>query len=335
MTSVLMFLGYLFYVSPRTAQFLLNPSLSAVLSNFLKKINPIQQSCGRVRKVPLYPKAKNRCQNASLTAEAALVFPVFFFCMLYLLWMFLVLMAEVEIARAGIVSCREAAAFSYVADRLETDECKAPEKITRIFGESIVRDASALALFYLNCDRDLLKSAHVAQGVSGLWMESEPREDGFCFQIHYRVSSFGGLLDKKDTFHSCDLVYRSWTGTKMAVNTQDVVPEKEMVYMVPNGEVYHLYKNCSHIDRTVLELKSGDLRYGRNQAGAVYRSCEYCKPDANELDRVYVTNYGSRYHATSSCPSLERNPSPVELSKVKDKYRVCKVCAARQEENEE
>lgn len=335
MASVLRFLGYLFCVSPQTAQFLLNPSLSAVLSNFLKKINLIQQSCGRVRKVPLYPKAKNRCQNASLTVEASLVFPVFFFCMLYLLQMFLVLMAEVEIARAGIVSCREAAAFSYVAERMETGECKAPEKITRIFGESVVRDASALALFYLNCDKDLLKRARVAQGVGGLWMESRPQEDGVLFQIHYRVSSFGGLLEQKDSFHSCNLVYRSWTGTETAANTELSDREEQKVYMVPNGEVYHLYKDCTYIDRTVRELRSDQLRYTRNESGATYRACDYCRPNPEDLDRVYVTRYGTRYHATSACPSVERNPSAVALSKVEKKYRLCKSCEARQEENEE
>lgn len=262
--------------------------------------------------------------------EAAFAFPIFFFAVLYLIQMFVVLQAELAIAEAGLVSAREAAAFSYTAERLSDGETAAVDKLLALFDKKIVRDGAATALFYGRCDKELLKLAGVAEGLGGIWVDTSKEEERVQLSIHYRVKPENALFPRKQAYYCLHLVYRNWTGEGGEANRAEEGAGQK-VYLADHATVYHLDKDCTYINIKVSGIISGKIGEVRNASGAKYYPCEFCEPVLRENEAVYVTLYGTRYHALSSCSALKRSPRECPLEEVKEKYRVCKKCGGQQE----
>lgn len=292
-----------------------------------KHILKIKLSCGSFHNNPSCRENKNRYQSASLTVEAALAFPVFFFCVLYLLQMFLVLQAELAAAEAGLTSARDAAVVSYAAERLKKGESAIPEKILSVFDYKIVRDAAATAVFYERVDRQLFKRAGVAQGIGGLWTDTQMQGKKLQFQIYFSVQPGNALFPKSRGYYCISLMARPWTGEgelKKEQAGQEQAQEK--AYLAENATVYHLYADCTYINIKTQAVASKEINSQKNASGAKYYACEFCKPVLGKTDFVYITVFGTRYHALSSCSAIERRPREVSLEEAKENYRLCTKC---------
>jgi len=333
MISVLMFFRRLFEFSLKTAVLLTSPSLSAVFTYLWLQLKyGLKGACEKSPKNPLRQRSKSRYQNASLTVEASVAFPVFFFAVFYLIQMFSVLRAEIVIAEAGITSAREAAAYSYVAERLADGENAAAETILKLFDQKIVRDVAMTGLFHARCDRELLEQAGVAQGYSGIWVNSENVCDKVQAEIYYKVKPPNVLTEEKGRFYVMRLVYRNWTGEGRTDKDGDKnEEEKELVYMTEYGTVYHLSRTCSYIKIDVSAVLSQQIGEKRNASGAKYYACEFCSPVLKYGSNVYITEYGTRYHALSSCSAIKRNVKECALEEVKQTYNICSRCGKKAE----
>lgn len=333
MISVLMLFWQKKNFSLKTAAILSSPSLAVVFTNLwfhFKKI--LQRTCEKVHKNPLCQKRKSRYHSASLTAEASLAFPVFFFAVLYLVQMFSVLRAELVIAEAGITSAREVAAYSYVAERLADGENAIAGKLLDLFDQKIVRDATMTGVFHFRCDKEILQQAHVAQGYSGIWVSTEESGDKTQAEIYYKVKPQNVLTEEKGRFYVMRLIYRNWTGEGRAKNSEDDAPEeKNTVYMTEHGTVYHLYKNCSYIKIDVTAVLSEHIGGERNLSGAKYYACEFCDPVLKKGTQVFITEYGTRYHASSTCSAIKRNVKECSLEEVQKTYKECSRCRKKKE----
>ncbi len=331
MISVLMKVRQLYKISVKTAVLFRFPSLIAVFTYLYCNIFfIIKNTCGKTHKHSLGRRRKGRYQNASLTVEASVAFPVFFFAVLYLLQMFTVLRAEVSIAQAGIASAREAATFSYVAERLADGENAVAKTVLELFDQKIVRDATLTGVFYSRCDEELLKDARVAQGIAGLWVNSEEDGDKKRAEITYRISPVNVLAEQKSKYYVMRLVYRNWTGEGREIGKEESSEEqKETVNMTKNGTVYHVKKDCSYIKIDVTGVWGEEIDKERNESGAKYYACEFCSPELAKGVLVYITEYGTRYHARSTCSAICRNPKECSLADVKEKYSACSKCGAK------
>ncbi len=330
MKSVLMKIRHCTQFSVKTAVLLPSFSLFAVFIQVTLK-NMMKKSCERIRKVPCCQKRKSRCQNASLTVEASVAFPIFFFAVLYLIQMFGVLRAELTIAQAGITSAREVAAYSYVAERLAEGENAAAETILKVFDQKLVRDAAMTAVFYARCDNTLLKEAGVAQGLGGIWVNSEEAGDKNRAEIFYRVKPANVLTKERNRYYVLRIVYRNWTGEgKVNKGENEGADESNIVYMTEHGTVYHVSRTCSHIKIDIEAVWPKDVGDRRNMSGAKYYACEFCSPELNKLSQVYITEYGTRYHAFSSCSAIKRNVRECSLEEVGQKYPACSRCGKKE-----
>ena len=56
---------------------------------------------------------------------------------------------------------------------LRRGENAVAETVLEVFDQKIVRDATLTGVFYTRCDEELLKQAKVAQGLGGIWVNSE------------------------------------------------------------------------------------------------------------------------------------------------------------------
>ena len=319
----------------KTVKFSLLSSLSAVFTSRCKSQNKIKRKdiCEKTRKKSLCQKHKDRYQNASLTVEAAVAFPVFFFAVMYLLQMFSILRAEVMIAEAAISSVREAAAYSYVAERMAEGDVAVADTLFEFFDRKIIRDVTMTGVFYGRCDAEILKEGSVAQGLGGMWVNTEDAGDKTRIEIRYRVTPGNSLTSKKENYYTRRLVYRNWTGEGGSAGKTEG-PEEDTksatVYVTEHGTVYHTEKSCSHIKIETIPVEGGAVDKERNSSGGKYSACDFCAPESGLGKYVYVTKHGTKYHAVSSCSAIRRDVKECSMEEAKEKYRPCSRCAQEQ-----
>lgn len=297
--------------------------------NLFKKI--FRRTCEKVHKSLLHQRKKSRYQNASLTVEASVAFPVFFFAVLYLLQMFLVLRAELMIAEAGITSVREIATYSYAAERLAEGENVVADKLLEVFDQKIVKDASLTAVFYAGCDNDVLEDGRVAQGLGGILVSTEEDGDKVRAKIQYKVKPLNVWESEKGRYYTMRLVYRPWTGEgELGGEGGPSEGDEAVVYMTRYGTVYHMDRNCTYIKINASPISVLLVERERNEGGAKYYPCELCMP--GRVETVYITSYGTRYHEYSSCSAIRREVQEVTLETVQESYRACSKCGEKEAE---
>jgi len=330
--SVLMFFRQCSKNSLKAAASFPFSSLAAVFPKMLCKLaNHKKETCEKIHNHLLRSKHKNRAQNASLTAEASLAFPIFFFAVIYLIQMFHVLRAETVIAEAGITSARDTAAYAYAAQRLADGENATAEKLLELFDRKLIRDAAMTGLFYLRCDGEVLQQAGVAQGLSGVWADSEESDEKVRTELRYKVTPVNVITADTSRYYTMRIVYRNWTGEGGTGENAEEDEDGDIVYMTEHGQVYHRKRTCSYIKIDVRAVAAEAVAKERNQSGAKYYACEFCDPVLIDGTQVFLTEYGTRFHGVSTCSAITRNVTEYSLEEVEKTYRPCSRCGAKEE----
>ena len=108
------------------------------------------------------------------------------------------------------------------------------------------------------------------------------------------------------------------------MSTIEGAEEGEIVYVTPNGSVYHDTETCTYIKKNIREISAGLIDSVRNEDGCIYYPCNKCI--GKEMpDTVYVTLYGNKYHSDKLCKALSKNVYPVYKSDV-PWMRKCSKC---------
>jgi len=123
----------------------------------------------------------------------------------------------------------------------------------------------------------------------------------------------------------CKAFVRSWIGYTGETFTSHA--GEELVYVTPQGTVYHRNQDCTYLRLSVRTISSADLDTARNLSGGKYAPCEYCIKSHTVPSSVYITNYGTSYHSSGKCQGLKRTIMAVPLSKAKD-LRCCYRCGS-------
>lgn len=328
MLSVLMRFRRHFNLLTKTVILFSTPTLTAVFEYLIGSFGLlIYKTCEMIHKNPLSRKSKSRYQNASLTVEASVAFPVFFFAVMYLIQMFSVLRAEVVIAEAGITAARDVAAYSYVAERLADGENAVAETLLEVFDRKIIQDAAMTTVLYARCDTEILKQAKVAQGLGGIWASTDGSGEKTYEEIYYRVAPADVLTRSGGRYYVMRLAYRKWTGEgEIAGEAGEEAEAKDVVYMTEHGSVYHRKRTCSYIKIDISPVLSERIGGERNASGAKYYACEFCDPVLRNGTQVFITEYGTRYHKVSTCSAIKRTVKECALEEVKDTYPACSRC---------
>lgn len=117
-------------------------------------------------------------------------------------------------------------------------------------------------------------------------------------------------------------VCRAWVGFT------ELQTEETYVYITPEGSVYHLYSDCSHLDLSIERASIGKAKTSKNIYGQGYTACELCREPFGML--VYITEEGTRYHSERTCSSLKRTVRQIALSQAEGRS-CCIRCMAKGE----
>ena len=251
-------------------------------------------------------KAKNRYRSASLTTEAALVFPVFFFCM-YMLWqLFLFLLFQMQVGYSMTDTAMRYAHLGY-------PERKAKEENVDI------------SWLYQPILWNALPESERAENI---WVLCIPKEEGeleitvgyhfVCESMFFAKVSFP--VQQSFRFYP----YIGKCDEDMFVTEQ----EKDIVYVTEKGTVYHESKACSYLNIEVRSVATSQVDKERNSSGKKYSLCERCD-DREQRDVVYLSEGGSKYHLVASCPALKRTVTEKVRAEVNG-MRACHKCGMKE-----
>lgn len=115
---------------------------------------------------------------------------------------------------------------------------------------------------------------------------------------------------------------RAWIGFT------ELETEETYVYITPEGSVYHLYADCTHLDLSIQRVSIVRARSAENEYGEKYRKCEVCDEAFGVF--VYITSEGNCYHSKRSCSGLKRTIQRVSFSEAQGR-RGCIRCVSRED----
>ncbi len=126
----------------------------------------------------------------------------------------------------------------------------------------------------------------------------------------------------KESYITQKAVCRAWIGfTELEL-------QETYVYITPEGSVYHLYADCTHLDLSIQRVMIATARISKNEYGESYQKCQLCEEPFGGW--VYITSEGNRYHSIRSCSGLKRTIRQVPLSKTGGRNG-CLRCISREE----
>lgn len=252
---------------------------------------------------------KRQRVGASMTVEAAFVLPLCLFAIVNL-------MSIMELYR---LQGRLSAAMHNTA------------KDMAVYAHSIDSNATLLNATYaaIKTENELgaqyLEHSQITGGALGVvWLQSSFLAEDDCIDLiaSYHVKPIYGLMGYQG-FLMCNRTRtRAWTGYDNAGTAGDA-DEEQLVYITPSGEAYHLSRNCPYLKLSVRGVDKDIVGELRNKDGSIFYACESC--GGNESSRVFVTDYGSRYHTTLTCSALKRTIYLVPISKAQGRTP-CSKC---------
>lgn len=283
----------------------LNSGLQLKVSMFLSTIFPkkhlICDISPKMKKCSS-KKKKNRYRRASLTTEAALVFPMFFFAV-YLVWqLFLLTLFQMSVCR-GITET--AIKYSHLGY---------PERIAE-------KQNVDISWLYQPL---LWNSVPQTERVENLWVLCLPEEDGnIRVTVSYRYVCEAPLFSQISVPITQKFRFYPYLGE----TEEDLLSsqtKEDVVYMTEYGTVYHESRACSYLNVMVRSVASGQIDKERNSFGRRYTLCERCEEE-QPGETVYFSDGGSKYHLVAGCPALKRTVTEKSREEIKD-IPACHKC---------
>lgn len=287
-----------------------------------------------------------------LTIETALVLPVFLFITLNLFSLLDMVHVYTEMDMALYKVGREISVYSYGADKVvdfygETEDKKSEEEGEKLLPEnkdaeassesgdiSKVKEIAAEGYAYAclcetarrgEIDLSLIKGGMA--GVSLLRSDFDEKKGLVNLTVTYRVKPWFSFYDVGTLSFYHHNVMKTWTGyTPDETNAND---EDRIVYITEDSDVYHIFRDCSHLKLDIGSCGFEELETKRNSNGGKYYPCEKCV-GKNDLSNqtVFIAADGDKYHSVISCSGLKRTVREIPLSQVGSR-RECIRCASR------
>lgn len=252
-----------------------------------------------------------------MTVEASLVFPLFLFAFLNIMSVIDIYRVQCNLDMAMYTTVKEMAVYGHAYSQLVDDDMNHLESygLTYLYGAGRTK----------SCMQDsYLEQMPIEGGFSGIsWIHSNMMKDE-CIDLvaTYKVKPFIGCMG----FAKIPLYnrYRTrvWTGYDIPL-ISELREQDRIVYMTPEGEVYHLSKSCSYLRLSIRSVAKNEISGLRNMDGDIYYACKQCAQKANNT--VFITLFGNRYHTSLQCSGLKRSIMAVPIKEVGNRP-VCQKC---------
>ncbi len=273
--------------------------------------------------------------KASLTVEASVVLPLFLFAMLSIVYLLEGIRFSSRLENAMRESAMKMSAYAYVYEDLGSEEAGG------FLGGVIITEAAAKGQIFAELGDDYIQSAPLEKGKNGVSMVGSSflgSDQMIDLTAVWKYAPPFNLFGSKAPRVLNRARVRAFTGYDNT-RKEDLEDEKgeEVVFITPTGrenKVYHTSRNCTALNPSVEEVSAESLGGRRNSSGGKYYPCEFCGGREGG-GKVYITDYGDRYHKLASCPALKRTVTAVPLSELSEGgWRACRKCGGIHGQNE-
>lgn len=277
--------------------------------------------------------------KGSLTVEATLVFPLFFFLIIGFLYFFQIFSMQVKIQGNLTELAQEASRYGYLYDTLTISKNnEASEEKSQDVKEEVMNVLTGLAegSYYKYRFGQLMENYENVHAIDGglegisFFGSAFMGQDGeilvvASYKITIPVPFFSGI-----SFPVTQQVKtRGFIGTYLKENQGDEEAEDEedeYVYITRTGKVYHVTKSCTYLSPKIHCVTASSLENLRNKSGAKYYPCESCAEGKKNRGSYYITEYGNRYHTSKLCNKIERDIRTIKKSEVGSRKPCSKCC---------
>lgn len=279
--------------------------------------------------------------TASMTVEAALVLPLFLFCIFNIIFLLDAVRLQSRVAAAlqqtGDQICEYAWYREYAVGGIGAESDSDAGSGGSIGLPQAAGDILSLA-FVSGTVRNHLGTEYMnntclrggSSGISYLRSKILSGNDIVEIRADYRTRPFIPILNGPD-LKICNTYYaHAWTGYEIGSGTggtgegTEEAQQNTPVIVAENGVVYHTDPDCVYLNPHIREADASDLDHLRANDGSIYHPCEYCHP--SESGTVYITPYGNRYHSSRSCSRLTRTTHEETLEEAASHLRPCPKC---------
>ncbi|MCI8326426.1 MAG: pilus assembly protein [Lachnospiraceae bacterium] len=244
------------------------------------------------------------CKNASMTLEAAVVFPLFVGFLVFLMFYFRVMQVQIGMEQAVAYTARMTAASTK-----EVEEKVQIQKVKLFLNRRIRKEKIPLQ--------------YIDQGIHGISLaNSEFDKTQICIHVRYKMTFPIGFFGKLTYQAEQEVSARKWIGRVQEREYGE--DENAFVYVTESGNAYHQKKSCAYLDLSIHVAAANVLNDLRNKNGGIYKACSLCCKKKRSF--YYITNYGRYYHTNVGCRGLKRT---IFIIPVKDigKRHSCSKCA--------
>ena len=272
-------------------------------------------------------KRKKNLQKAkgSITVEATLVLPIFFFSVMAFVYFFQIMWIQERVNTGLWETAKEISQYSCVYE----DFCgEQGSDGNRAVAERLIAGALTGERMKNYISAEFLENSCVVGGAYGIVYTTDTTGDDkeIVLVADYRVE----IPMFQNIFSSIHMIQK--VKTRAFVGTEQIGPETGVeedteVYITTTGSVYHTTVECTHLALSIQTKEYSQLDSARNQYGCRYAPCEQCvrNVQVREGSRVYITSSGNRYHIEGGCSGLTRNVRSIQLSEAGE-YRPCSRC---------
>lgn len=270
------------------------------------------------------------CLSGSAVVEAALVLPLYIYFSVLVTQLILLPGIRLRVRQALYEDARILAESAYACrktndhlgdfawDEDDEEDMEAADELSL---------AAAKAILVSKLGTDYGKSHGIAGGTAGILLlnsDLAEEDNDIVLRAAYEVKlPFYNLFHQSLAVHET-VMASAWLGESEEEEDEDATEQEEMVYVTEHGEVYHRDRNCTYIEVTLQETDADEVAGLRNKSGHKYYPCEVCgKKEAD--GKLYITQYGERYHTRADCPAIERSVREIPISEVGSR-RPCSKC---------
>ena len=172
--------------------------------------------------------------------------------------------------------------------------------------------------------RDRINKSPIIGGTGGimLWRsEIKDENDVIDLVMTYRVEPWLPIFNVGEM----TLINRCYIKAYTGYEKDDESRDDRKYYVADTGEVYHLYRSCTHLQLTISMIETEELGDARNENGSKYKPCEICWDEETKQEQCYITPQGDRYHLSVSCTGLKRTIYVITEAQIGNKP-LCSRC---------
>ncbi len=235
--------------------------------------------------------------RGSITVEAALCLPLFFFAAMLLMLLLEMAAIKVRVRAAAQYAAQQSAALQITSpallskNRLQADLTEAfkPGRLT----ETLLVGGSG----GIKVDQSEMNP------LTGIGYVR------WSYRVHIPFPAFGSHVGT----YEGELKYKAWNGYHGGTA---ITEKEEMVYVAENGIVYHKNPACTHLALSITPVSVHNLSTYRNAHGGKYHVCEKCGGAIPPSGVVFITKEGDRWHTDRHCSGLKRTVEKIPISQV-------------------